>query len=131
MFEAAIELPPWPAGRAGVVEPDEDVVAAPVQGPSALGEFVEAVWDCGLDLVDDRGRQLLPVGSIGRPVGGTTITCNLHELEDHGYVTDDLPRESRRRRRTRWTLNHAGPNADLGALVQATTPTGDPSTRKR
>jgi len=54
---------------------------------------------------------------------GTTIVRNLHELEDHGYVTGDLPRGDRRRRLTRWTLNHAKLHADLRALIQATTPT--------
>ena len=62
------------------------------------------------------------VAALGGGLAGTTINRNLHELEDHGYVAGDLPREDRRRRRTRWTLNHARLAADLGALVQATTP---------
>ena len=62
------------------------------------------------------------MAALGGELAGTTITRNLHELEDHGYVTGDPPREARRRRLTRWTLNHAQLNADLEALVQATTP---------
>jgi hypothetical protein len=70
------------------------------------------------------------VDALGGTVAGTTITRNLHGLEDHGYVTGDLPRNDRRRRRTRWTLNHERLHADLRALVQATTPTvGDSAAR--
>jgi hypothetical protein len=76
-------------------------------------------------LADNGGSLSTPdlVAALGGELAGTTIARNLHELEDHGYVTGDLPREDRRRRRTRWTLNYARLNADLGALVQATTPT--------
>lgn len=63
------------------------------------------------------------VSAMEGGVAGTTIVRNLHELEDHGYVTGDLPRGDRRRRLTRWTLNHATLHADLRALIQATTPT--------
>ena len=49
----------------------------------------------------------------------------LHEPEDHGYVTGGLPRGDRRRRLTRWSLNHAKLHADLRALIKATT-TADP-----
>jgi len=79
-------------------------------------------------LADNGGSLSTPdlVAALGGELAGTTIARNLHELEDHGFVTGDLPREDRRRRRTRWTLNYARLNADLGALVQATTPTGDP-----
>jgi len=76
-------------------------------------------------LADNGGSLSTPdlVAALGGALAGTTIARNLHELEDHGFVTGDLPREDRRRRRTRWTLNHARLNADLGALVHATTPT--------
>lgn len=57
-------------------------------------------------------------------VVGTTIGRNLNELEDHGYVTADVPRDERRRRRTHWTLSHTKLHDDLRALIQATTPTG-------
>lgn len=60
--------------------------------------------------------------ALGGELAGSTISRNLHELEDHGYVTGDLPREERRRRRTRWTLNHERLNADLAILSEATTP---------
>lgn len=60
-------------------------------------------------------------------VVGTTIARNLNELEDHGYVTADVPRDDRRRRRTHWTLNHSKLHADLRALIQATTPTANSS----
>jgi DNA-binding HxlR family transcriptional regulator len=62
------------------------------------------------------------MAALGGELAGSTVARNLHELEDHGYVTGDLPREERRRRRTRWTLNHARLIADIGALVEATTP---------
>jgi DNA-binding HxlR family transcriptional regulator len=62
------------------------------------------------------------MAALGGELAGSTISRNLHELEEHGYVTGDLPREERRRRRTQWTLNHDRLNADLGALVRATTP---------
>ena len=61
--------------------------------------------------------------ALGGELSGSTVNRNLHELEDHAYVTGDLAREERRRRRTRWTLNHERLIADLGALVQASTPT--------
>ena len=61
------------------------------------------------------------VAALEGKVAGTTIIRNLHELEDHGYVTGDPPRGDRRRRLTRWTLNHAKLHADLRALIQATT----------
>ena len=61
------------------------------------------------------------VAALEGEVAGTTIVRNLHELEDHGYVTGDPPRGDRRRRLTRWTLNHAKLHADLRALIQATT----------
>ena len=59
-------------------------------------------------------------------VAGTTMVRNLHELEDHVYVTGGLRRGDRRRRLTRWSLNHAKLHADLRALIKATTPTADP-----
>ena len=62
------------------------------------------------------------VAALEGQVAGTTIIRNLHELEDHGYVTGDPPRGDRRRRLTRWTLNHAKLHADLRALIQTTTP---------
>ena len=61
------------------------------------------------------------VAALEGKVAGTTINRNLHELEDHGYVTGDPLRDDRRRRLTRWTLNHAKLHADLRALIQATT----------
>lgn len=66
------------------------------------------------------------VAALGGAVAGTTITRNLHELEDHGYVSGDLPRDGRRRRRTEWTLHHERLHADLRALIEATTPTETP-----
>lgn len=63
------------------------------------------------------------LAALGDGVAGTTIARNLNELEDHGYVTGDVPRDDRRRRRTHWTLNHEKLHADLRALIQATTPT--------
>ena len=65
------------------------------------------------------------VAALEGTVAGTTIVRNLHELEDHGYVTGDPPRGDRRRRLTRWILNHAKLHADLRALIQATTPTAE------
>ena len=62
------------------------------------------------------------VAALEGNVAGTTIVRNLHELEDHGYVSGDPPRSDRRRRLTRWTLSHAKLHADLRALIQATTP---------
>ena len=62
------------------------------------------------------------VAALGDRLAASTLNRNLHEMEDHGYVTCDLPREDRRRRRTRWTLNHSRLAADLGALAKATTP---------
>ena len=62
------------------------------------------------------------VAALEGKVAGTTIVRNLHELEDHGYVTGDPLRDDRRRRLTRWTLNHAKLHADLRALIQTTTP---------
>ena len=62
------------------------------------------------------------VAALGGGLAGSTLNRNLHELEDHGYVTCDLPRGDRRRRRTRWTLNHARLTADLVSLIQAATP---------
>ena len=67
--------------------------------------------------------------SLEGKVAGTTIARNLHELEDHGYVTGDLPRSDRRRRLTRWSLNHAKLHADLRALINASTPLADPPNR--
>lgn len=68
------------------------------------------------------------VAALGDGVAGTTIARNLNELENHGYVTGDVPRDDRRRRRTHWTLNHAKLHADLRSLIQATTPTaGSPT----
>lgn len=49
-------------------------------------------------------------------VAATTIARNLNELEDHGYVTGDVPRDERRQR-THWTLNHAKLHADLRAII--------------
>ena len=68
------------------------------------------------------------VAALEGKVAGTTIVRNVHELEDHRYVTGDPPRGDRRRRLTRWTLNHAKLHADLRALIQATTPTADSPT---
>ena len=65
------------------------------------------------------------VAALEGTVAGTTIVRNLHELEDHGYVTGDPLRGDRRRRLTRWTLNHAKLHADLRALIQATRPTAE------
>ena len=65
------------------------------------------------------------VAALEGRVAGTTIVRNLHELEDHGYVTGDPPRGDRRRRLTRWTLNYAKLHADLRALIQATTPSAE------
>ena len=65
------------------------------------------------------------VAALEGKVAGTTIVRNVHELEDHRYVTGDPPRGDRRRRLTRWTLNHAKLHADLRALIQATTPTAE------
>ena len=71
------------------------------------------------------------MAALGEGVAGTTIARNLNELEDHGYVTGDVPRDERRRRRTRWTLNHAKLHVDLRALIQATTPTAEAPTTSR
>lgn len=71
------------------------------------------------------------LAALGDGVAGTTIARNLNELEDHGYVTGDVPRDDRRRRRTHWTLNHAKLHADLLALIQATTPTAEAPTTSR
>ena len=68
------------------------------------------------------------IAALGEGVAGTTIARNLNELEDQGYVTGDVPREERRRRRTHWTLNPSKLHADLRALIQATTPTADSPT---
>ena len=68
------------------------------------------------------------VAALGEGVAGTTIARNLNELEDHGYVTGDVPRDDRRRRRTHWRLNHAKLHADLRALIQATAPADEPPT---
>ncbi len=68
------------------------------------------------------------VVALGEGVAGTTIARNLNELEDHGYVTGDVPRADRRRRRTHWRLNHAKLHADLRALMQTTTPTAESPT---
>ena len=68
------------------------------------------------------------VVALGEGVAGTTIARNLNELEDHGYVTGDVPRDERRRRRTHWTLNDAKLHADLRSLIQATMPIGGPPT---
>ena len=68
------------------------------------------------------------IAALGEGVAATTIARNLNELEDHGYVTGDVPRDERRRRRTHWTLNHETLHADLRALIQATTPSGEPPT---
>jgi len=68
------------------------------------------------------------VAVLGEGVATTTIARNLNELENHGYVTGDVPRDDRRRRRTHWTLNHAKLHADLLALIQATTPTNESPT---
>jgi len=40
-----------------VGEPGQDVVTASVQGPSELGEFVEAGWDAVAQIVDDPGHR--------------------------------------------------------------------------
>ena len=71
------------------------------------------------------------MAALGGDLDGSTLVRNLHEMEDHGYVTADRPREGRRRHRTRWTLNHAQLHADLAALQHAITPTRDPVTPPR
>ena len=68
------------------------------------------------------------VAALGEGVAATTIARNLNELENHGYVTGDVPRDDRRRRRTHWTLNHAKLHAHLRALIQASTPTAESPT---
>lgn len=68
------------------------------------------------------------VAALGEDVAPTTVARNLNELEDHGYVAGDVPRDDRRRRRTHWTLNHAKLHADLRALIHATTPTAEAPT---
>ena len=68
------------------------------------------------------------IAALGEGVAATTVARNLNELEDHGYVAGDVPRDERRRRRTHWTLNHETLHADLRALIQATTPSGEPPT---
>ena len=68
------------------------------------------------------------VAALEGKVAGTTIVRNVHELEDHRYVTGDPPRGDRRRRLTRWTLNNAKLHADLRALIQATTPSAQSPT---
>lgn len=68
------------------------------------------------------------ITALGEGVAGTTIARNLNELEDHGYVTGDVPRDDRRRRRTHWTLNHSKLHADLRELIQATTPPAESPT---
>lgn len=55
-------------------------------------------------------------------VAPTTVVRNLHELEDAGYVSGDLPRGDRRRRRTNWTLNVDRLHAHLRELIRVTTP---------
>ena len=55
------------------------------------------------------------VGALEGQVAGTTIVRNLHELEDHGYVIGDPSRGDRRRRLTRWSLNHGAPRRPTGA----------------
>ena len=81
-------------------------------------------------LAEHGGRLSTPelVAALGERVAGTTIARNLNELEDHGYVTGDVPRDDRRRRRTHWTLNHAKLHAHLRALIQASTPTAESPT---
>ena len=69
------------------------------------------------------------VAALEGNVAGTTIVRNLHELEDHGYVSGDPPRRDRRRRLTRWTLNNAKLHADLRALILASMPTAESSTQ--
>ena len=68
------------------------------------------------------------VAALEGKVAGTTIVRNLHELEDHGYVSGDPPLRDRRRRLTHWTLNNAKLHADLRALIQATTPSAQSPT---
>ena len=65
------------------------------------------------------------VAALGEGVAPTTVARNLNELEDRGYVAENVPRDERRRRRTHWTLNHAKLHADLRALIQATTPSAE------
>lgn len=78
-------------------------------------------------LADHGGCLSTPelVAALGEGVAGTTIARNLNELEDQGYVTGDVRRDERRRRRTHWTLDHSKLHADLRALIQVTTPTGE------
>jgi len=81
-------------------------------------------------LTADGGTLSTPelVAALGDRLAASTLNRNLHEMEDHGYVTCDLPREDRRRRRTRWTLNHARLTADLVSLIQAATPSSPQAT---
>ena len=81
-------------------------------------------------LAEHGGRLSTPelIAALGEGVAGTTIARNLNELENHGYVTGDVPRDDRRRRRTHWTLNHSKLHADLRALIQATTLTAESPT---
>ena len=75
-------------------------------------------------LAANRGSLSTPelAAALGGGLAESTLNRNLHELEDHGYVTCDLPREDRRRRRSRWTLEDTRLTADLAALAQAITP---------
>jgi DNA-binding transcriptional ArsR family regulator len=114
-------------------------VRVPTYSDAPLPDGLDALVGMGMNRVKlaiavalaAHGRSLTTadlMAALGGELAGSTVARNLHELEDHGYVTGDLPREERRRRRTRWTLNDARLTADLRALLQATTPTGDPLT---
>ncbi len=73
MFEATIDGLGGSVAGAGVAEPGQDVVAASMQGPSELGEFVEAGWDTVSQTVDDSGQRGLAEGLVGIAVGGDDV----------------------------------------------------------
>jgi hypothetical protein len=56
-----------------VGEVGQDVVAAPLQGPSEGGEFVEAGRDRRAQVVDHAGEQCLAFAGIGVGVGGDDL----------------------------------------------------------
>lgn len=104
----------------------------PTYSDAPLPEGLDALVGLGMNRVKlaitvtlaAHGGSLTTPGllsALGGELSGSTLNRNLHELEDHGYVIGDLARGERRRRRTRWTLNHERLSADLSALIQATT----------
>ena len=111
----------------------------PAYSVAPLPEQLDSLVDMGMNrvklaiavaLAQHGGRLSTPdlVAALGDGLAGTTIARNLNELEDHGYVTADVPRDNRRRRRTHWTLTHAKLHAELRALIHATTPSVEPRT---